>query len=128
MFEVYVKGKDEQTDNEIQQQDICQAGVMPQEGDLYFNAMKCGNKWVEFDKNGEAFCEIEDGLEIKLAKGVASEILLSDKEVYKGLRDKFVITIEVIPEDMTVYENAVTVKFEDKHKYYERMQARYGIV
>lgn len=128
MFEVYVKGKDEQTDNEIEQQDICQAGVMPQERGLYFNAMKCGNKLVEFDKNGESFYEIEDGLEIELAKGVASEILLSDKEVYKGLREKFVITIEVIPEDMTVYENVVNVKFEDKHKYYERMQARHGRV
>lgn len=128
MFEVYVKGKDEQTDNEIEQQDICQAGVMPQERGLYFNAMKCGNKWVEFDKNGEAFYEIEDGLEIELAKGVASKILLSDKEVYKGLREKFVITIEVIPEDMTVYENVVNIKFEDKHKYYERMQARHGRV
>lgn len=128
MFEVCVKGKDEQTDNEIKQQDICKAGVMPQEGDLYFHAIKCGNKWVGLDKDGQGSCEIEDGDELILAKGTASEILLSDKEVYKGLRDKFVITIEVIPEDMTVYENAVNIKFEDKHKYYERMQARYGRV
>lgn len=73
-------------------------------------------------------CEIEDGLEMIMGREIASEILLSDKEVYNGLRDKFVITIEVIPEDMTVYENAVKIKFEDKHKYYERMQARYSIV
>lgn len=66
-------------------------------------------------------CEIKDGLEMIMGREIASEILLSDKEVYKGLRDKFVITIEIIPEDMTVYENAVNIKFEDKHKYYERM-------
>lgn len=74
------------------------------------------------------FCEIKDGLEMIMRREIASAIILSDKPEYKALREKFVITIKVIPDEMTVYENAVNVKFEDKHKYYERMQARYGRV
>lgn len=74
------------------------------------------------------FCEFKDGLEMIMGREIASAIILSDKSEYKALREKFAITIEIIPEEMTVYENAVNVKFEDKHKYYERMQARYGRV
>lgn len=75
----------------------------------------------------KVLCEITDGLQIVISRETASTILLSNEEVYKGLREKFVITIELIPEEMTVYENGAKVKFEDKHKYYERMQARGGI-
>ncbi len=73
-------------------------------------------------------CEIKDGLELIIVREIASAIILSDNPEYKALREKFAIMIEIIPEDMTVYENVVNIKFEDKHKYYERMQARYGRV
>lgn len=127
MFEVCVKGKDEHSKNETEQQDFCQAGVMLQDGDLYFNAMKFGNTVVEFDSNGQAFAEIKDGLELDLAKGIANELLMSNEDIYKGLRDKFVITISIIPEEVLRVSNAVRVHFEDKEKYLKRLKAKWGI-
>lgn len=116
------------TDNTSHTEVVCQAGKVSQNGEMCFHVMKCGNTVLRFDESGQAYAEIKDGLELEMAKGMASDFILSNEEVYASLRKKFVITIEVLPEEVLLYETTVRVRFEEKEKYIKRLKSKGGIV
>ena len=119
LFEVIPKKNGEESNCN----DICQAGVLPQNGGLYFDSSLC-NQPLSFDESGQMYAEIKDGLELEMAKGMASDFILSNEEIYASLRKKFVITIEVLPQELLRHGNTVKVHFEYKEKYIERLKAR----
>lgn len=121
-FEVVPKNNSEAAESEV----LCEAGRVPQNGGWYF--VQSRNAKIEFDEKSEAYCEIKDGVSLDLAKGIASQLILSNEKPYAMLREKFAITIEILPEDILNVGNAVRVHFEDIDKYMAKLKARYGIV